>query len=397
MPASTSPEPAVASQGGALSAIAARPSGAATTVSGPLSKTTAPEISAARRARSSFEGDSSARALNKRLNSPSCGVITVALVRLLMALQSVCGSSAKLVSASASSTTARSPLSAAITKSRMGWPTPPPGPSSTTLRRASSRKRASSSAPSTGRTMTARLAAALTASASRGVAMVTSPAPARNAPRAASRAAPVKDSPPETTTAWPRVYLWPSTRGSGKVFAHRGGELIEMRGLIASSTLAAIPMSATRTVPQWSRPGRSTWPTLQRKKVTVSAAFTARPITAPVVPLIPLGRSTAQTQDAGFMASIMARATPSTGRSRPAPNSASMMTSAGINAAGAAAVVGPCQRCAANAASPLSRSRFPTRRMRTRYPRSARMRAATKPSPPLLPGPATTATRRPGG
>ena len=38
-PASTSPEPAVASQGGALSAIAARPSGAATTVSGPLSST----------------------------------------------------------------------------------------------------------------------------------------------------------------------------------------------------------------------------------------------------------------------------------------------------------------------------------------------------------------------
>ncbi len=49
--------------------------------------------------------------------------------------------------------------------------------------------------------MTARLAAALTASASRGLAMVTSPAPARSAPRAASRAAPVVDMPPETTTA----------------------------------------------------------------------------------------------------------------------------------------------------------------------------------------------------
>ena len=42
MPASTSPEPAVASVGGALSAIEARPSGAATTVSAPLSSTTAP-------------------------------------------------------------------------------------------------------------------------------------------------------------------------------------------------------------------------------------------------------------------------------------------------------------------------------------------------------------------
>ena len=55
--------------------------------------------------------------------------------------------------------------------------------------------------------MTARLEAAFTLRASRGLAMVTSPAPARNAPRAASRAAPVLDIPPETTTAWPREYL----------------------------------------------------------------------------------------------------------------------------------------------------------------------------------------------
>src|SRR5262249_61136948 len=54
IPASTSPDPAVASQGGALSAIAARPSGAATTVSGPLSRTTAPAFSAAAGAPSSF-------------------------------------------------------------------------------------------------------------------------------------------------------------------------------------------------------------------------------------------------------------------------------------------------------------------------------------------------------
>ena len=47
-PASTSPAPAVASHGGALSLIAARPSGAAMTVSAPLSSTTPP--SRARRA-----------------------------------------------------------------------------------------------------------------------------------------------------------------------------------------------------------------------------------------------------------------------------------------------------------------------------------------------------------
>ena len=40
--------------------------------------------------------------------------------------------------------------------------------------------------------------------------------------------------------------------------------------------------------------------------------------------------------------------TPSTGRSSPAPNSASMTTSAGTSAAGAAAADGPGQRCAAS-------------------------------------------------
>src|ERR1700733_13247411 len=55
IPVSTSPAPAVARKAGALPAIAARPSGAATTVSAPLMSTTAPEIAAASLARSSFE------------------------------------------------------------------------------------------------------------------------------------------------------------------------------------------------------------------------------------------------------------------------------------------------------------------------------------------------------
>ena len=54
MPARTSPEPAVASQGGALALIARRPSGAAITVSAPLRSTTAPERALAARARSGF-------------------------------------------------------------------------------------------------------------------------------------------------------------------------------------------------------------------------------------------------------------------------------------------------------------------------------------------------------
>ena len=100
MPARTSPEPAVASSGGAFSLIAARPSGAAITVSAPFSRTTAPlsprGAAGARRAccRAGWS--------NRRANSPSCGVIT----------HRACGSPrtesarspAKTVSASASST-----------------------------------------------------------------------------------------------------------------------------------------------------------------------------------------------------------------------------------------------------------------------------------------------------
>ena len=64
-------------------------------------------------------------------------------------------------------------------------------------------------------------------------------------------------------------------------------------------------------------------------------ALTAAPITAPLAPLMPLGRSTATTgTPLALIASIIARAAPSTGRSSPAPNSASTITSAPASAAG---------------------------------------------------------------
>ena len=227
--------------------------------------------------------------------------------------------------------------------------------------------------------------------------MVTSPAPARSAPRAASRAAPVVNSPPDATTQCPRVYLCPSGCGTGKPWRQSAGELIQVCGVILSRTTPAIPICATWIVPQCSRPGSSACPSLRRKNVTVVDARTAVPMTAPVVPLIPLGRSIACTQEALFMASIMARGLPSTGRSRPAPNSASMTTSSGIRLCAVAGSYGPLHRCAASRASPRNRPMSPTSSIRTRYPRSLSRRPATSPSPPLLPGPATTAMRVPGG
>ena len=56
-PASTSPEPAVASDGGALALIAARPSGLAMTVSAPLRMIMAPDRFAAGMARSCFASE----------------------------------------------------------------------------------------------------------------------------------------------------------------------------------------------------------------------------------------------------------------------------------------------------------------------------------------------------
>src|ERR1051325_2857550 len=78
-PASTSPEPAVASQGGAFSVMEARPCGVAATVSEPFSSTIAPEAAAAALARSHFDVISVACdiSLNNRANSPWCGVSTV--------------------------------------------------------------------------------------------------------------------------------------------------------------------------------------------------------------------------------------------------------------------------------------------------------------------------------
>src|SRR5262249_6169413 len=83
-----------------------------------------------------------------------------------------------------------------------------------------------------GRPMTATLSVAFIARASRGLAIVTRPAPARSAPRAANLAAPVVDDPPETTTAWPREYLCPCELGRGNERPQNAGVFANVCGLI---------------------------------------------------------------------------------------------------------------------------------------------------------------------
>ena len=95
-------------------------------------------------------------------------------------------------------------------------------------------------------------------------------------------------------------------------------------------------------------PAAARWPGLRRKNVMLSLALTAAPITAPLAPLMPLGRSTAMIgAPLAFIASISARASPSTARLSPAPNSASTMTPA-------PAICSGCRRLDRTAPSPRS-------------------------------------------
>ena len=88
-------------------------------------------------------------------------------------------------------------------------------------------------------------------------------------------------------------------------------------------------MSATRTAPANSAPGRSTTPTFGAPKVTVRSARTASPSTAPVAPFTPEGMSTATTGDGDAFSPAIASAQSSSGIPRnPVPKSASMTTSA---------------------------------------------------------------------
>ena len=157
-----------------------------------------------------------------------------------------------------------------------------------------------------------------------------------------------------------------------------------------------MPISAISTAPQASRPGSNRWPGLRRKKVTVTAADGAAPRMAPLSPSTPLGMSTAtQSRRRSLMPSTRARATPSSGRASPAPISASTTLAAPSRMVGSSGAGVSPQRSAARRASPRSASRGARQPSRTTTPASRRIRAATNPSPPLLPGPHSTATGPP--
>ena len=124
----------------------------------------------------------------------------------------------------------------------------------------------------------------------------------------------------------------------------------------------------------------------------MASASTTRPMTAPVSAFRPLGTSTERVfaVDA-LIRSMIAAAGPLTGRSSPVPNNASM-TSAASGQSPVASITPPGHRSRAIRASPLRSEASPRSATVTSRPSAMRRRAATNPSPPLLPGPARTRT-----
>ena len=240
-----------------------------------------------------------------------------------------------------------------------------------------------------------------------GVATVTRPAPDRRAPTPARHAAPVFPRDPATINTCPQSPLWAPGGRAGMRRRMPAGVSSSSRGPSTSlMTPAGIPISATTSSPARASAGGSTSGIFGAPRATVTAACTAGPSGRWLSADRPLGRST-ETIGAGaaFTSSTTARSMPSNGLPSPVPNTASTITSY-------AAISDPCS--AHEALSGTARTRAPMRPRMSRLvrasprtasgaasrktvgstPRPRSRRATTKPSPPLLPRPHSTATRR---
>ena len=123
-------------------------------------------------------------------------------------------------------------------------------------------------------------------------AIVTSPAPDRSAPPAASASAPDMPADPATTMAVPTLRLWAS---SGRRPRTRATSASSGTPITSGNCGVGMPMSTTTTSPACSLPGWKTMPSLRAAMVTVVVARMAGPSTLPVSPSTPEGMSTATT------------------------------------------------------------------------------------------------------
>ena len=218
------------------------------------------------------------------------------------------------------------------------------------------------------------------------------PAPALIAAVAESVTAPVRPREPPATSTWPEVNLVESGPRRGGSSSTPASISPPAGGAVTPS---GIPISATRSSPQWRLPGAIRWPSFAAWKATVTVASTATPATSPVEASTPDGMSAATTgASPALIASIASAAGDRGAPPKPVPKIAS--TTAPEPASSSPTSPGETSRPGVS-----SRSRFAfasgdrsaagqSRSGSTSKPVSARRRAATRPSPPLLPLPHTT-------
>ena len=205
--------------------------------------------------------------------------------------------------------------------------------------------------------------------------------------------APVSPREPPTITTWPEVNLVEAGPRRGA----RPSTAVEITPAAGSpGAPSGIPIGATASSPVCDLPGATMWPTLAAWKLTVTSASTAAPSTSPLAALTPEAMSQATTGAplrliASIAASIGLRGAPS----KPVPKIASI--SAPEPASASSRRSGSTSRAAGKrsrlaAASPDSSAPGASSSASTSKPVSASRRAATSPSPPLLPLPQTTRT-----
>ena len=168
------------------------------------------------------------------------------------------------------------------------------------------------------------------------------------------------------------------------------------RGGTCAAT-SAMARSSNHTWPAWSRPWAVNTPGFRVSRHSVCVAITASsPSRVPWSASSPVGRSTASRAPACALSRRTASArAPSGPRVLPRPSRASMAKSACACEGSAVSMVTPasCARNSEAAASGGRREAVPTLVTLTRLPAWCRCSAASKPSPPLLPGPAAIQMR----
>ena len=167
-----------------------------------------------------------------------------------------------------------------------------------------------------------------------------------------------------------------------------------------------MPMSAITTSPAWSSAGGSTSGILGEASVTVIDACTAWPTTCDVSAERPLGRSIDTTGTSSVLRSATTvSSSPASGGLSPVPTIASMTrpqpptsdecsSHDWSSATSTASTPSRPRMSRFSRASPVTLATGPRTNTDTSTPRWARVRATTKPSPPLLPRPHSTAMRR---